>query len=532
MGSSARKLRRVPSVDNGRGQVTELLDRSPPADVEAEKMLLGSIIHDPRRLAEVTPLVGRDDFYAAPHALLWEHLSSMPPDVARDAKLLLRWIPKADLAKIGGEAALAEIIQSVPYAANAAYYAKIVAGLSVKRRAIQGACEVIRAAHDPSTAADALASRWEELTQVTGNGKPADAPGFAKMLTSAELATLDLKLSFLVRGVLAESQPCIIGGRSKVLKTSVAVDLAVSLGSGKPFLGKFDSHKVAVGFWSGESGAATIKETALRIADSKGVDLSDCAVQWCFELPRLSQLDHLDHLHRVIDAHKLRVAIVDPLYLCLLDATTAGAANNLFFMGAMLQGLTRLGQDTGCTVVLLHHFRKGGAADEENPAALEELAQSGVAEWARQWILLQRRVPYEGDGQHLLWMRAGGSAGHASLWGLSIDEGQIDPDTFGGRTWQVTVNPAADIRAQTEQDKANRTAAKLEKKEGEYRDRLLPVLRACPEGDTARGLRIPARLSDAAFDRAISTLIQEGRAERCMVVKNRRQESGFRPTGK
>ena len=109
----------------------------------------------------------------------------------------------------------------------------------------------------------------------------------------------------------------------------------------------------------------------------------------------------------------------------------------MFLMGSLLQGLTKLGQRTNCTIILLHHFRKGGQADDENPAGLEELAQSGVAEWARQWLLLQRRVAYQNDGKHSLWMRCGGSAGHSSLWGVSIDEGTIDPEhgrraTVGG----------------------------------------------------------------------------------------------------
>ena len=97
----------------------------------------------------------------------------------------------------------------------------------------------------------------------------------------------------------------IIGGRSKTLKTSLAVDLAVSLGSGTPFLGRFDCHRVAVAFWSGESGAATVRETAKRQAAARGIDLAGCSVLWCFELPKLCQRDHLDHLADTIARHKL-----------------------------------------------------------------------------------------------------------------------------------------------------------------------------------------------------------------------------------
>ena len=255
-------------------------------------------------------------------------------------------------------------------------------------------------------------------------------------------------------------------------------------------------------------------------------------MQWCFELPRLSSLDHLDHLAAVIRGEGLRVAILDPLYLCLLSPETAGGAGNLFLMGSMLQGLTKLGQETGCTVVLLHHFRKGGQADDENPAGLEELAQSGVAEWARQWLLLERRAAYQGDGQHLLWLRSGGSAGHSSLWGVAIDEGRLDPETFAGRRWEVTVSPAADARAEVQRERESKKAVEQEKREGEHRKRLLTTLRSCPAGDTARGLRGAARLNADTFDRAVFALSKKGCAVRCNVTKNGVSYEGFKPAGK
>jgi replicative DNA helicase len=308
--------------------------------------------------------------------------------------------------------------------------------------------------------------------------------------------------------------------------------LAISLGSGTPFLGRFHAERAAVGFWSGESGAATIRETARRIADNKGVDLAAVDVLWCFDLPRLCRQDHLDHLGETIRGQGIRVAILDPLYLALLSPETASGASNLFLMGAMLQGLTKLGQDTGCTVILLHHFRKGGQPDEENPAGLEELAQSGVAEWARQWLLLQRRTPYQADGVHSLWMRCGGSAGHSSLWGVTIEEGLIDPETFEGRTWNVTVSPAAEARQDAQREQEHRKALEMERREDEQRRRLLTVLRQTPDGDTERALCKAAGMKADTFGRAIFTLRQEGRAECCKITKNGVGYDGWKPTGK
>ena len=115
---------------------------------------------------------------------------------------------------------------------------------------------------------------------------------------------------------------------------------------------------------------------------------------------------------------------------------------------------------------------------------------------------------------------------------LTIDEGVLDLDTFTGRTWEVTVAPVADARKQAEQEKENRRAADQERREGEHRDRLRVVLRDSPEGDTERALSKRAGLNPENFSRAVRCLIQEGRAERCKVVKHGVAYDGFRPTGR
>jgi hypothetical protein len=510
----------------------ELLDKKLPGDPEIERMLLGSIILDPRRLEEITPIIHREDFGEDRHKLLWDHLTAAPPNVAGDVALLPRWLAGVgDLEEIGGTAYIGEVMGAPPHVANAKHYAEVVRGLAIRRRAVQTAEFVLQAGHDPTIDAATLQVRAAELLQG-GDHKPTEAPAFTNLLTGGDLLALDLKPRFLVRGVLVEGQPMIVGGRSKTLKTSIACDLALSLGSGSPFLGKFDTHRVNVGYWSGESGAVTMRETAQRQAAAKGIDLADCSVFWSFDLPKLCHLDHLDHFAQTIGKYKLRVAIVDPLYLSLLNADTAGQAANLFAMGAALQPLSKLAQEAGVTLIVLHHFRKGGQPNEDEPAGLEELTMSGAAEWARQWLLLQRRVAYQGDGNHLLWMRCGGSAGHSSLWGVTIDEGVIDPDTFTGRTWEVTVAPAADARAEAKAEQENRKAADQERREGEHRDRLLAVLRTMPEGNTERALSKAARLNPDNFFRAISALLQEGRVATCKVIKNGASYDGFRPTGK
>src|SRR3989442_1144520 len=79
---------------------------------------------------------------------------------------------------------------------------------------------------------------------------------------------------WIIPGVLTLGEPAVLGGPAKCLKTSVALDLALSIAGGVPFLGRFNINRkwagMTVAFYSGESGKTTLRETARRIWKAKG----------------------------------------------------------------------------------------------------------------------------------------------------------------------------------------------------------------------------------------------------------------------
>ncbi|MBX3433284.1 MAG: bifunctional DNA primase/polymerase [Pirellulales bacterium] len=354
-------------------------------------------------------------------------------------------------------------------------------------------------------------------------------------ITSRDLDAAEFELEYLVNGILVRGQPAMIAGPKKTLKTNISIDLALSLAEARPFLDRFDVKlSRRVGVMSGESGAATIQETARRVAASKQLALNDCdAAIWCFDVPQLAKHDHIDALRSVVETHALDVLILDPTYLMMLGL--GSDAGNLFIVGALLKAIGELAQETGCTPVLCHHLKKS-VAEPYEPAELENIAWAGFQEFVRQWILLNRRVRYDPDrgGHHELWMSVGGSAGHSGLWGVDVDEGVRDDP--GGRRWDVRVLEASEAYEQrdAQEDLAGerRKESRAERKHQKERSALLAALAGFPAGETSRVIREAAGVSGNRFKDLMEELIDDGLARACEITKaNGQKYEGFITSG-
>ena len=378
-----------------------------------------------------------------------------------------------------------------------------------------------------------------------GNEVEGNDPGKQlRVISSEEFANTDYKREFLVRYILVRGQPGIVGAPRKGLKTSVMCDLALSMASRKPFLDdpRFSvPRRLRVGFLSGESGEAAIQDTALRICKAKKTSLAAARVTWGFTLPKLSDPNDMEALREIIEEHQLEVIIIDPVYLCLLKGNLEAQASSMFDMGPLLAGVSEVCLDAGCTPLLVHHFRKPPTCRtsrqngnrEAEPPDLDELAFAGFGEFARQWLLLGRRKPFDPDtGHHALWLSVGGSAGFSGLYGLDVTEGKMDAE-FKGRRWEPHVCSVAELIQAKEEEKENRRDAGAQKTKARRRGKLLAALRTSPNGLAPSPLAKAAGMDNAVAEPLLEELIKEGHIERCDIVcasgRSRRTISGFRP---
>jgi len=244
-------------IDTARSATTvspEILDRLPPQNLDAEKGVLGSLVLDAQMCDEVAPLIRADDFYADAHQKLFAHLMAMHDEGKRiDATLLVERLRQAgDLEAIGGVAYLAEVVQSVPYAANAIHYAEIVRDKATLRALIHASTEILRDAYDTTVEPNEIVSQAEQKIFAVHDQRTADKIVSIHDLLVEAFDRIDARLQGTegvgiytgftdldnLTGGLHNSEFVVLAARPSMGKTALATNIAeyVSIESNVPTL--------------------------------------------------------------------------------------------------------------------------------------------------------------------------------------------------------------------------------------------------------------------------------------------------------
>jgi replicative DNA helicase len=157
------------------------LGRVPPQDIDAEQSVLGSELLSPNAVSTVVDRIGNGEaFYRPAHTTihraivaLWRAGQRADPITVTDA---LR--ASGDLQRVGGPAYIHELVDSVPTAANADYYAEIVHRCYQLRTVIEAGTRLVqmgfaaaRQQEDTATVVEQAVVELQKLaTAAAGDG--------------------------------------------------------------------------------------------------------------------------------------------------------------------------------------------------------------------------------------------------------------------------------------------------------------------------------------------------------------------------
>ena len=287
----------------------------PPQNLEAEQSVLGAILLDNAAMPKAMELLQEEDFYRTAHRKVYRAMLDLSDigEVIDQITLTERLKAKTELESVGGASYLAELVQSVPSAANVRYHCKIVRDKSVARQLIHTSTEVLTKGYEGTSSIDDLLDFAERSVFSIAQGKleRAFSPINEIIKESLDLVDQLSKRKEHVTGVptgfidlddlsagLQPSDLVVVAGRPSMGKTSLALGFAThaaihaksvvgifSLEMSKPQIvlrmlsseARVDSHGLRTGklhkedWWRLAEAAGKLEQAPIYIDDTGGI---------------------------------------------------------------------------------------------------------------------------------------------------------------------------------------------------------------------------------------------------------------------
>lgn len=144
--------------------------RTPPCNIAAEKALLGAIILKPDVMHDISVTVYPESFYADKHSSIFRAIAAIfsNGDPIDTVSVVTKLKDMNQLERVGGAAYVTELIETVPAAGNAMYYANQVQNKSTLRNLIHAADDIAEIGYsDPETVDEALDQAEKKIFQAT-----------------------------------------------------------------------------------------------------------------------------------------------------------------------------------------------------------------------------------------------------------------------------------------------------------------------------------------------------------------------------
>lgn len=202
--------------------------------------------------------------------------------------------------------------------------------------------------------------------------------------TSAELAASATHREWAIEDVLATGQAAVLLGEQNSLKTSFAVDMAVSLGSGTRFLRQFEvSRRRRVAFFDGASTSHDLCEVAERVCKDRALSLGDCHIVWVPQMPDLADDAGRNEFLLFLQWNGIEVAIFDTLEQAPFDGIIQEGT------GDLLRAAAEVCAAASTTPVFVQHVVATKVRSEDRWESVAR-PNAGNYPFVRQWLVISQ----------------------------------------------------------------------------------------------------------------------------------------------
>ena len=400
-------------------------ERTPPQDMAAEQGVLGGMLLSKDAIADVIDVVKGRDFYQPKHEQIFDAVLDLygrgePADAVTVANELTK---RNELSRVGGPAYLHTLMESVPTAANAGYYAEIVHERAVLRRLVEAGTRITqmgyategddideivnkaqseiyavteqRAGEDYAPLADIMEGALDEIESISNrSGQMTGVPtGFAD-------------LDSLTQG-LHPGQMIIVAARPAMGKSTIGLDFARSCSiknglSSVIFSLEMGRNEITMRLLSAEARVALHHMRSGNMTDDDWARLArrmgevSAAPLFIDDSPNMSMMEIRAKCRRLKQRHDLRLVIVDYLQLMSGSSSARRAESRQQEVSEMSRNLKLLAKELEVPIVAIAQLNRGPEQRTDKKPMMSDLRESGSLEQdADVVILLHREAAYE-----------------------------------------------------------------------------------------------------------------------------------------
>ncbi|WP_084719036.1 replicative DNA helicase [Streptacidiphilus carbonis] len=379
-------------------------ERVPPQDLAAEQSVLGGMLLSKDAIADVVEVLKPVDYYRPAHELIHSAILDLyargePADPITVASELVK---RGEITRVGGPSYLHTLVNSVPTAANAEYYAEIVHERAVLRRLVEAGTRIAQMGYAAEGDVDEIVNAAQaEIYAVTEQRTNEDYAPLGDIMEGAldEIESIGSRsgqmsgvptgfadLDSLTNG-LHPGQMIVVAARPAMGKSTLALDFARSCSVKHKIPSVFFSlemgrNEIAMRLLSAEARVALHHMRSGNMTDEDWTrlarrmpELNDSPL-FIDDSPNLSMMEIRAKCRRLKQRNDLRLVVIDYLQL-MQNGGSRRPESRQQEVSEMSRNLKLLAKELELPVIALSQLNRGPEQRTDKRPMVSDLRESG-----------------------------------------------------------------------------------------------------------------------------------------------------------